>query len=381
MATTRSKKEDNSQASTTDQAAGAKHQIDHKTSPASKRTKKGEDDDMESSGDDKIPSPTEAYGPSGARESRPKDKDHAEGRQDTKDREQRSNNGSSAVKTGERPGAPSNILEKGIIYFFFRGRVGIDEPEGVDDIARSYIVLRPIEKDAKLGEGTIGDAGNSRLIAIPKKVLPQSGRERWIAFVEKTHTSFKTLKEEFLASKDYETKTAGTRHTPAATPVAEGVYAITTTGRESHLAYIITLPSRGLSKVQTEMGLREKGSFIISTRNPAYPPPGRQSLPGGPEYPKEIQDEFRSLRWIGTNPKHLDVVKTQFLLIGESSGIQKATEPQKKAEGNEEPIEELEKLEDEDTRRMEHLKGDDSASIYLDLEVHAKDYPKLQTTF
>ena len=77
-------------------------------------------------------------------------------------------NGSSAVEKGERDGVPSNILEKGIIYFFFRGRVGIDEPEGVEDISRSYFVLRPIDKDSKLGEGTIGDAGNSRLIAIPK---------------------------------------------------------------------------------------------------------------------------------------------------------------------------------------------------------------------
>ena len=76
--------------------------------------------------------------------------------------------GSSAVQKGEREGVPSNILEKGIIYFFFRGRVGIDEPEGVDDIRRSYFVLRPVDKDAKLGEGTIGDAGNSRLVAIPK---------------------------------------------------------------------------------------------------------------------------------------------------------------------------------------------------------------------
>ena len=105
--------------------------------------------------------------------------------------------------------------------------------------------------------------------------------------MEKTHTSFKTLKDEFLASYDYETKTAGTRHTPAASPVAEGIYAITTTGRESHLAYILTLPSDGLGEVQTEIGLKEKGSFIISTRNPAYPPSGGQSLPQGPEYPKE----------------------------------------------------------------------------------------------
>jgi hypothetical protein len=96
-----------------------------------------------------------------------------------------------------------------------------------------------------------------------------------------------------------------------------------------------------------------------------------------------IKDEFRSLRWTGTNPKHLDVVNTQFLLVGESSGLDKATEPQKQdeKEGKEEPLEEMEKLEDEDTRRMEHLKGDESAAIFADLEVNAKDYPKIQTTF
>lgn len=34
---------------------------------------------------------------------------------------------------------PSNILEKGIIYFFFRGRVGVNEPSDVNEIARSYV--------------------------------------------------------------------------------------------------------------------------------------------------------------------------------------------------------------------------------------------------
>lgn len=181
---------------------------------------------------------------------------------------------------------PSSILEKGIVYFFFRGRVGIDEPSSVDDIARSYIVLRPIEKDAKLSSGPIGDAGNTRLCVIPKKVLPQSGRDRWTAFVEKSGASFQQLKDEFLASSEYETKTAGTRHTPAATPIGEGVYAITSTGRESHLAYILTLPEE-LGEVQREIGLKEKGSFIITTKNPQYPGPANARLPKPPEYPKE----------------------------------------------------------------------------------------------
>lgn len=199
----------------------------------------------------------------------------------------------SAEQEGAREGiVPSNILEKGIIYFFIRGRVGIDEPSSVDDIRRSYIVLRPLSKDAKLGEGTIDDAGNSRLIAIPKKVLPSSGRDRWIAFVEKSHASFQTLKDEFISASDYVTKTAGVRHTPAATPVAEGTYAITTTGRESHLAYMITLPD-SLGEVQREIGLKEKGSFIVSTRNPQYEAPKGTSLPQGPNYRCTIQSPRR----------------------------------------------------------------------------------------
>lgn len=69
--------------------------------------------------------------------------------------------------------------------------------------------------------------------------------------------------------------------------------------------------------------------------------------------------------------------------MGESSGLKKAVAPQdedKKA-GKEDPEEALENLEEEDLKRMKHLPGDQSASIFADLEVHAKDYPKLQTTF
>ncbi|KUI56129.1 hypothetical protein VP1G_03548 [Cytospora mali] len=289
----------------------------------------------------------------------------------------------SAVEPHGRNGStPSNILEKGIIYFFFRGRVGIENPEKVSDVARSYFILRPIPKDAKLGDGPIGDAGNSRLVAIPKKIFPQSGRERWIAFVEKTDVSFDQLKKEFLASNDYDTKTAGMRHSPAATPIAEGVYAITTTGRESHLAYMLTLPEK-LGEVQTKVGLKEKGSWIVSTRNPQYPAPSNTQLPQGPEFSKEILDEFRSLRWMGTLPKHL-VPNSQFLLVGESSGIQKAMQPDEKDENDEnkeQSIEEMEELEHEDTQRMEHLGKDDSDAIFADLEVQAKNYPKLQTEF
>lgn len=103
----------------------------------------------------------------------------------------------------------SSILEKGIIYFFFRGRVNIDEPQGVEDIARSYIILRPLPLGTKLGEGPLEDAGNARLLALPKKVLPKSKRDRVLAFVEKHGISIKDLKDNFIAGNEYATKTAG----------------------------------------------------------------------------------------------------------------------------------------------------------------------------
>ena len=191
-------------------------------------------------------------------------------------------------KSSEREkSAPSSILEKGIIYFFFRGRVGISEPSDVGDIARSYIVLRPLPHGAKLGDGPIGDAGNNRLLALPKKVLPVSPKDRFMVFVEKSSASIEEIKNN-LASSDYMTKTAGSRHTPAAAPIGEGIYAITTTGRESHIAYILTIPAE-LSEVQHDIGLKERGSFVTSVKNPQYPGPANTNLPKGPEYPPEYE--------------------------------------------------------------------------------------------
>ena len=194
--------------------------------------------------------------------------------------------GESVEKPGEEPEMPRNILEKGIIYFFVRGRVDVDNPTSVDDIARTYLLLRPIDKDAKLGEGSLDDAGNTRLLALPKKVLPQSGKDRFMIFVEKSAASFKTIKETFLAGSEYTTKTAGTRHTPAATPAGEGIYAITMTGRESHLVYMLTLPEK-LGEVQKEIGIKDKASFIISTKNPEYKGPPSAHFNQMPEFSKE----------------------------------------------------------------------------------------------
>ncbi|KAG9251183.1 uncharacterized protein F5Z01DRAFT_298705 [Emericellopsis atlantica] len=315
-------------------------------------------------------------------DAKPESKDKKASNKKVKKEDRSHGDGKSAVNSHGEPDTPSSILEKGIIYFFIRGRVNVESPTSVEDIARSFMLLRPLPHDAKLTEGKIGDAGNIRIVVLPKKVFPKSGRDRFLSFVEKTGTSFDEIKNEFLEGANYDTKTAGKRHTPAATPAAEGVYAITSTGRESHLAYILTLPEE-LGEFQKDLGLKSQGSFIISTRNPETSPPAGAQIPEGPEFPKEVQEEFRNLRWLPTQPKHFDYVNAQVLLIGETSGIQKATEPQKEDQKHhkEEPLEALEHLEEEDLNRMKGLPGDQSSSIFADLEARAKDYPKLQTTF
>lgn len=388
--------------------AGSKHEAQDGASspPAAKRSKKTDDTEqltleatLQKGNDDKSASAKAAHGKEDksksedhhTKENKPTDGTNSKSKPSTESTKEPddvkpnlSNDDSSAVEPeGRKQAVPSNVLEKGIIYFFFRGRVNISSPSDLSDIARSYFLLRPVSTTAKLGAGPIGDAGNTRLCAIPKKALPTSGRDRWLSFVEKAGASFEDLKKEFLAGNDYETKTAGTRHSPAATPVGEGVYVMTSTGRESHLAYVLTLPEK-LGEVQKEMGLKEKGSFILSTKNPDYPGPANAQLAEAPDFPKEVKDDFRSLRWAPTQPKHLDCVNAQFLLIGESSGIDKAMEQPKKDkedDDKEKPVEELEQLADEDTKRMEDLGEDDSAAIFADLQARAKDYPKMQTTF
>ncbi|KAL8907986.1 MAG: hypothetical protein Q9207_001060 [Kuettlingeria erythrocarpa] len=305
-----------------------------------------------------------------------KESDHAE-----PNASEEAKGGDAVEESTEREeSTPSSILEKGIIYFFFRGRVGIEEPSDVNDIARSYIILRPLPRGAKLGDGPIGDAGHNRMLALPKKVLPVSPKDRFMVFVEKANATMDDIKNSLSAS-DYMTKTAGSRHTPAAAPIGEGVYAITSTGREAHLAYILTVPSE-VSEVQEDIGLRQRGSYLTSAKNPTTAAPAGANLPKGAEYPQEILDEFHGRGWMPLEPKLLDYENTQFLLIGhKEDSLEKATVPQPDDEenGKEAPKEELEKLEHEDGLRVQHLKGDDS--VFEDLGLDSKEYPKLQTTW
>jgi hypothetical protein len=176
----------------------------------------------------------------------------------------------------------AKILERGIIYFFTRGRVEVNDPQSMADIARSYLILRPVPAKKEFGTSS---AKKVRIFVLPRKTLPKKRGERMMAFIEKAGASVNELKEDFLQGSEYETKTVGKRHIPPATPVGEGVYAMTGTGGDSHLCYLLTLPPEP-GPLQYEFGLASRGSFIISTKNPHFPGPASARLPQAPDYPK-----------------------------------------------------------------------------------------------
>ncbi|KAL4938005.1 hypothetical protein BDV06DRAFT_63464 [Aspergillus oleicola] len=279
---------------------------------------------------------------------------------------------------------PSNILEKGLIYFFYRGRVNVQEPHSLQEVARSFFVLRPTPLGAAIDpeQGAVNTGAKCRLMMLPKKKYPRSGKDREMGFVEKAGASVKQLQESFIAGEKYETSTRGEREIPEATPYAEGVYAITSTKRATHIVYHITLPEKA-GEIQQDFGLSGCGSWLVQSKNPKYPSPPFAQLPKEPEYPESILQKFRDLRWIPAEPELLDYPNAQFLMVGSAVGdlgkAATAEEGDKKPE-EEQPEEELVKMENENESRIESLGGDHA--IYKDLGYHAEEkYSKLETTW
>ncbi|KAF7717011.1 Uncharacterized protein PECH_003174 [Penicillium ucsense] len=276
----------------------------------------------------------------------------------------------------------SNILEKGIIYFFYRARVNVDDPHGMKDIARTFIVLRPTPIGAELdsNQGPVDKNARCRLLVLPKKKFPTSGKERDMAFVEKANQSVKDLQEHFIAGLTYQTATRGERHVEEAQPFAEGVYAITSAPRASHLAYILTIPSEP-GDLQDNFGIHQRGSFIVQSKNPKYPGPASAQLPEQPKYPESIMEQFRDLRWVPLRPEFIDYPNAQLLMIGEahdSLGKAATAEVEKKPQESE-PGKELEEMAHENEERVHALSGDDT--IFQDLGLDAKKHAGVPTTW
>ncbi|KAJ5692495.1 hypothetical protein N7462_001918 [Penicillium macrosclerotiorum] len=276
----------------------------------------------------------------------------------------------------------STILEKGIIYFFFRPRVNVEEPQGVSDVARSFFVLRPTPLGAELDgrQGPLDKDAQCRLLMLPKKKFPVSPKERDMGFVEKSRLSMKELHDSFIASSTYQTATRGERTIEEARPYAEGVYAITSTQRSSHLAYVLTIPEEP-GPIQEDFGLHSRGSWIVQSKNPKFPGPSFAQLPKEPQYPEQVLQKFGDLRWVPLEPEFIEYPNAQFLMIGEAHDHlgKAATAEDRKQPYEEEPGQELEKLQQENEQRIDALQGD--LTIYKDLGLWAKQYSAVPTTW
>ncbi|KAH7106646.1 hypothetical protein BKA62DRAFT_687760 [Auriculariales sp. MPI-PUGE-AT-0066] len=271
--------------------------------------------------------------------------------------------GKSTTENGE-----TTVLEKGILYFFARPKVDVgDQPHSVNDIQRSFLVLRPLMDEDEETKVASPDA-ECRILVLPKKTMPNARRhDRVLTFVKSSPISVKDVSEQFMSST-YTTKTKGERTQPAAVPIAEAVYALVQAhgGSVTHLIYLLTVPEADkIDEVQKELGVVSQGSFVAQVRNPTFSAPPSAGVPNSAKFPEEIMNEFEGRRWGALHPKHLAYEHAEILLIGVHNDIEHE-------EGSAE--EELEELKKEEEARVERL-GEDEV-VFKDLRLRRDEFKK-----
>ncbi len=197
------------------------------------------------------------------------------------------------------------VLERGDIFFLYRPAVEEEEPKGLVDVQRFFMVLRP-EGETKF-----------RLLVIGRKRLPDVGEhERFWGFVDRVEDSAEAL-ERSLRASEYETKTRGERHEPAVRRAGEGVYAITLEAGQMHLSYALELPEHP-SDVQRAFKIAPEASFALSIKNPEASTPPGVGLPEDrkAEFPEELMAEFRDRRFEREDVRMLDYPGAEFILVG-----------------------------------------------------------------
>lgn len=211
------------------------------------------------------------------------------------------------------PDSSEQIVEQGDIYFAYRPRIEEHKVEGLSDIQRFFMVLKP------------AGGGRFRLAVLGRKRLPDADdHERVWGFIDKIAKSGGEIEAEFK-EQHYGTKTRGERTLPSVRPVGEGAYALLQRGRNLHLTYELELPRRP-GKAQEEMNIPPQAAYVLSIRNPEAPSPPGAGLPGKEEahYPKSLQHEFGGRRFATEDPRLLDYEGAEFILIGARTDPERA---------------------------------------------------------
>eukprot|EP00884_Botryococcus_braunii_P010603 jgi/Botrbrau1/19544/Bobra.0035s0036.1 len=207
---------------------------------------------------------------------------------------------------------PEKVVEEGRIFFYYRPRVGVEEPHSISEIQRLFIVLSPTSRE---------DAPN-RMLIVAKKRLPDAKRkEKFYGFVEAVNASMEALTSG-LGPSEYNTKTRGRRRVEAARVVGEGAYTIVDDGgRDTYLAYKLEVPEEP-GDVQKELRITPQARFHLSIKNPTVPNPPNASIGAGKkvDYPPEKMKEFEGppggYNWISAKDTGLlDTQGCEILLI------------------------------------------------------------------
>lgn len=200
----------------------------------------------------------------------------------------------------------AEVIEAGDIHFFYRPKVEEESPEGLDDVQQFLVALAPRERR------------RFRLLRIGRKRLPDvEDHERLWAYVEAVGDTPEEILDR-LGAEDYETKTRGRRHQPAARVAGEGVYALVRDGRETELAYSLELP-HSPGPVQEELNIAPEARFVLSVRNPEATAPRNAGLGRGrqADFPEELRERFGGRRWVAVDPpEFLDHEGAELLFIG-----------------------------------------------------------------
>lgn len=205
------------------------------------------------------------------------------------------------------------VVEKGDIYFAYRPRIETEAAEGLGDVQRFYMVLKP--------EGQ----KRFRVAVLGRKRLPQAREhERIWGFIDSVPATGAAVEKEFQ-EQHYATKTRGERTLPPVRPAGEGVYALTRRGRNLHLSYELELP-RHPGEVQQEFNIEPQAAYIVAIKNPERPSPPGSGLPDKAEanYPKPLEREFRGRRFAAEDPHLLDYEGAEFILIGARTDPERA---------------------------------------------------------
>ncbi|KAI9641284.1 hypothetical protein NHQ30_010085 [Ciborinia camelliae] len=251
---------------------------------------------------------------------------------------------------------PSSILERGIIYWFYDPRLGKDgEPEGIEGAGPIYFVLRSLLHGGRIAQLPILHIGTARLLTIPKQTWPEIKQDKLLCIVNKARKWMKDVSDNLWRSYNL----------PPGTHFQEGLYTISSNGRESHLSYHVTYPE--IPPTQGLSGIKKQGSYVCLIKNPKAPGPANSTHDTFPGYPEELQNKFGELGWLPMAPEHLTFEGTQMLIIGEGLWEVKKEEGRNSPEG-----EDMSKLIDKDHDCVKGLKEDDF--IFEDLKSRVEEY-------